>query len=436
MEDSSWGQKLQVKLSTLSEASSNESLQTLAKWIGFNRKHHDAFCAVLKTALTPGGSASAVSSKQQLNLFKVLSMVLLLEKGNTKKWDRFAELRIAVGESVILPAVEEQPTILDASVKDALPTMLKEWDDANVFGGPTLIHQIRKQLEGQSPPETVGDAVSKEMPIVEAAAPAQVDEAEAKQDTASENPHSSPSLKASVGVEDKETPADQGMIEPEGSKNTVVAADEPTVTYDFESSGTEPKTVAPKDFLEPSRPIATLQIARDLRNDSAVQLSALLSSLPEDIRKVCADAAESEASLVELEDVRARDFAVRTNEALIDMDVAEQIANVRTYRRIVQQIRQARQSLLTLVLQSRCQFGADEAAEAFLNADRAKEELRKRKQILVDAMELEGIDPQDESETKNATEEIKLAPLSWYNPEGKTNEPDAKRIKAVSSSVT
>jgi hypothetical protein len=75
-----------------------------------------------------------------------------------------------------------------------------------------------------------------------------------------------------------------------------------------------------------------------------------------------------------------------------------------------------------LLIQSRCDFGANDAAAAFYQGDRAKEELKKRKQILMDAMELEGldVDEEDKGQASEAVVEEELPPFTWYKEEDAT----------------
>jgi hypothetical protein len=44
---SNWGPKLEKKLNALADSASKESIQTLANWIGFNRKHAAVIAQVL-----------------------------------------------------------------------------------------------------------------------------------------------------------------------------------------------------------------------------------------------------------------------------------------------------------------------------------------------------------------------------------------------------
>lgn len=192
------------------------------------------------------------------------------------------------------------------------------------------------------------------------------------------------------------------------SPNTSAAIKE--VVYDFESQGVPAASVDPKEFMEPCRSIATLQIARDLRSDGAIQLSSLLQSLPESVRAFVAASAE-EGGTVELSDETTREFCALVSNQLLDFDLTEQLQNVVTFHDLVGRQRTARQQLRRLLIASRCQFSADEAAAAYYSVDDTA--LKHRAQILADAMDLEGLEVQPVS-ALTASQEEALPPLAWY----------------------
>jgi hypothetical protein len=182
--------------------------------------------------------------------------------------------------------------------------------------------------------------------------------------------------------------------------------------------------------MEPCKSIATLQVARDLRNDSAVQLSSRLSALPEEIKAFCREAQEKQqedSTTLELSDEQAIKFAELIGDDLLDTDMDEALLNVKTFMGIVEQQKQARQELIQLLIQSRCQFGADEAAKVFYSLDDIIDNLKERKQLLSDAMDVEGLDFEtgDSEETGKSKQAAALEPLTWYIPD----EPDSKRTK-------
>ncbi len=121
----------------LADTASRESIQTVAKWIGFNRKYAEAFASSLVEAFR---KASSSSSRQWL-LMQVVHEVLLLE-ANTAKWERFSELRNVMGEQVLITILQQK--VVNVSIwMEKFQTLLNQWEEKNVWHGPTLITQIR-----------------------------------------------------------------------------------------------------------------------------------------------------------------------------------------------------------------------------------------------------------------------------------------------------
>jgi hypothetical protein len=381
---SSWGSKLQAKLSNINDTSQRESIQTVAKWIAFNRKHAAAFCECLR---------SEFLGKQAV-LLNLINEIMIQEEG-TAKWDRLAPLRLALGEFLIEIAPQ-----LSKESKDTLENYMEEWDDISTLSGTTILDQMKRALRTKI---DAGEEQTKEAPLVV--------------DGQLKPPPPSPLVKATSAAKSEDS-----VVAPILASKKLVTLAPVEVEYDFESKGIPAETVEHKEFVEPSRQIASLQIARDVRNDAAIQLWSRLSALPEDIRKVYSEVAEG----VELSQEQARDFANRMDSALINADLDEHLQSIRLLRDIVQRQRRARAELWRMLVRSRCEFGSNKAAEAFLKADRSKEELLERKQILTDAMELEGLDVAAESKPKEPAHNVDLSPLTWYRPEG-GDDPEAKR---------
>jgi hypothetical protein len=351
----SWASKLESKLSLLTEASSQESVATVAKWICFNRKHAESFCQVLGDKVSAAGG-------QQMIMIDLISSVLLNDKGSSA-WERGADLRRMIQEKVLLPNLER----LTESSRDKVLLLTKDWDEANVFGGPAVIHQIRKKISVKT--LEMQDGVKPSFAKAEAREP------------------------------------QKRQAEPSQEKPVPFVKTEPY------------------QLLESCGQVANLQIARDIRNDSSIQLNSFFTALPEDVRRSCADAAETEGDYALPDDDIARDYSSRINQTLIDMDMNEQLLNLYQLRKLIEQQREARQNALKLLIQSRCKFGSDEAAAAFYTANRGTEELSNRRQILLDAMELEGcgLEDEDDNEQQKTSNETELEPLTWYKPDTLVN---------------
>lgn len=244
---SSWGSKLEKKLSLLGDSASKESIQTLANWIAFNRKHAVAFSKVLCDSVL----TTSTESRQWL-YWQLVNEVLLANLKDSSKWERGAALRTALGEATIVPAIEG---LGNRTLADKVESLLKQWDEHNVFGGPTLIGQIRRLLSskakdgnstsvaGSAPlmasssdaPPAVSDAPAK------ATDPLETQTVEPPEATASD---ASP-VKASTKEKSKE-PETTPDIQPTASKEQLASSAEHSrrgslssmtseVTFDFES---------------------------------------------------------------------------------------------------------------------------------------------------------------------------------------------------------
>jgi hypothetical protein len=191
--------------------------------------------------------------------------------------------------------------------------------------------------------------------------------------------------------------------------------------------------VEAKEFLEPCKAITTLQIARDVRTNSAVEISTALDNLPEDIKEICKELDSDE--MKELDAAHMNDFSIRIPSTLLDLNIEEEMASVRTFQDIVQRQQMAREQLIFLLLKSRCQFGSSDAARDYYEMDEIAEKLKKRKQLLSDALELEGLDvsqivdnAKNKKKKQKDDEEEKLPPISWYKPEGDGNLVESDKL--------
>ena len=156
-----------------------------------------------------------------------------------------------------------------------------------------------------------------------------------------------------------------------------------------------------------------------------------MANLPEDIIETCKDLKSGQ--LKELDTAMTNEFSIRIPSVLIDMDINEESSNLNMYQDIVQRQQKAREKLIYLLLKSRCQFGSTEAARDFYEIDNVAENLKKRKEKLSDALELEGLDTSviinDSTETTNKNsqqQEQELAPLAWYKPDNDDDDDDKK----------
>jgi hypothetical protein len=424
---SKWGEKLQGKLSALTEASSKESVQTLAMWIWFNRKHKDAFIATIREVLELGDSS------RNSVVLSVIHEVFLLNLKQADKWETAVDLRLSLGESVVLPFAGS------AFPASKIQASLALWDTHNVFSGPTLIHQIRDKLQSASTPSKTAnapqldtksaDASGIDQPNPQSEATARAPSEPTTEPATATTPESATTEKQQLPLK-VSTPETDSMPEsatkkPRISRSGSIPPGTPRDTvpaYNFEATGIEAAPIDAKDLVDPCRNIATLQIARDLQSEAAVHLSGLLQNLPQAVRAFIAERAEQDdddataaAVALELPESKAREYCALVSDTLLDLDLTEQLANVQAYRDLVTRQRAARQQLLNALIASRCEFRADEAAAAYYAVDDSA--LKHRAQLLVDAMDLEGLEVQPVTMAAAAQSSDELPPLSWYNPE-------------------
>ena len=162
---SNWGSKLEKKLNALADSASKESIQTLSNWIGFNRKH----AAIIAKTLAKSLTSTSNSPARQWLYWQVVHELLLNGHGDgdESKWDKLMELRNQIGEQTVIPAMEQLGT---DNIPPQVEPFVKQWGELNVFGGPTLVSQIKKLLTAEakkttSPAEPVPDAVEVKAPL-------------------------------------------------------------------------------------------------------------------------------------------------------------------------------------------------------------------------------------------------------------------------------
>mmetsp|Transcript_28901 Transcript_28901/g.79332 ORF Transcript_28901/g.79332 Transcript_28901/m.79332 type:complete len:262 (-) Transcript_28901:936-1721(-) len=208
---SPWAKKLDTKISALSATSSKESIQTLAKWIGFNRKHRDSFVAIFTDRLT-----ATSSGNEMLPVYlAVIHQVLLLESGgngNPGKWDKLSELRVALGEMMLNRLQSDVNGVFEAAaVRDKLTASVKEWDSVNAFGGPTLINQLKRELTKLSSSSKSTEEAATE---TKASPKKKEQEAAPKESTkATETTTAAAATSAAAAAEEKKTKTSDAMKE-------------------------------------------------------------------------------------------------------------------------------------------------------------------------------------------------------------------------------
>lgn len=147
-----------------------ESRQTIASWIIFNRKKCDGMgegllvsikeCSARSSDSSSGKSGDADANLARLMLLlRILHQVLtsncpttaVTEGNDVDTWNKSSQLRIRLGEIVILPLWKALAKALNRLnetnrevYQDEIGRMLEEWNDHNVFGGPTVWEEYKR----------------------------------------------------------------------------------------------------------------------------------------------------------------------------------------------------------------------------------------------------------------------------------------------------
>jgi len=405
-------------------------------------------------------------------------------EGDADKWAKSSQLRSRLGEIAILPlwmalatSFQKLSKEMQEQYQNEVKGMMEEWREHNVFGGPTVWEEYKRGW-GRALKE-VGDAGSRGEGVESISAGVAEDATtitepvvdDAKKELLVQVQQSTVSKESSQNeendnviedpvIEKRETqdesdvvvetvPVSLAVVEESGegkvaraTKRDSVASASVDVEVDFE--GVEEARVEPSQFLDACKVIASIQITRDLGSDSAMNLSSALSNITPQVEEACntiltqQQNGQDETPITEL---LPTDSLSNLPDDLLNLDLKYAKKSLQTYKEAIRQQRKARLQCLQLLLQSRCSFGSMDAARAFcggegsdVNMDNVLDKLKKRKEILVDALALEGLDvEEDEEEKKMEKDEEELKPLIWFSKvdsKGVEEEPAAKKLKS------
>lgn len=173
-------------------------------------------------------------------------------------------------------------------------------------------------------------------------------------------------------------------------------------TFDFENEGISQETVPVQDLVRACKAVATLQITRDMRNESSHNLTSILSGVPKDVLDACRLERDRQRADGISENVDFKQLGLNAiPDEVLDLDIARALANVKLHREIIQRQREFKKECIELLIKSRCNFGSMEAASLFYELEEVREKLNKRKALVLDAMELEGIESEAMEEGSN-----------------------------------
>jgi hypothetical protein len=170
----------------------------------------------------------------------VIHELLLVHRTDSVKWERLLELRTLIGETTIVPAIEKNNNL----PIDKIETLLKQWDDHNVFGGPTLVSQIRRLLVTAKTPATStstttttteeSSATPKSPAPASASKPAEPLEATTKEQ-AKETPEASDAKSKESTATSQDKPKSEVLLTPAQRRRSSLGSLVGEIDYDFEA---------------------------------------------------------------------------------------------------------------------------------------------------------------------------------------------------------
>jgi len=416
-------------------------------------------------------------------------------EGDADKWEKSSQLRSRLGEIAIVPlwrALAGSLAMLnDDAMRDQYQNevrgMIDEWKEHNVFGGPTVLDEYKRgwsralkeaaDAKGGEVAESAADVCAAESTTITTKTALEGDDnvtalsqEKEKQrvvkDGDSKDESDNVEMGNTVSVAMAETSQEEtkgesssepfnapmpSSVEENGEGKAVRAANRDSVAsveVEVNFEGVEEAKVEPSQFLDACKVIASIQITRDLGSDAAMNLSSALSSIPQKVEEACdtilAQQQNGQDERTPITELLSTDALSNLPDEVLDLDLKYARKSLQAYKEAIRQQRKARLQCLDLLLQSRCSFGSLDAARAFcgggddkVGMDTVLEKLKKRKEILIDAMALEGLDvEEDEEEKKMEGEEEGLKPLGWFPGqmgamyEEVEDEPAAKKIKS------
>lgn len=430
--NSSISKKLRIRLQSLTNSPSRETTQTLVKWILFQRRYASSLSSVIVELMM----AEESTLEKRMVYFNIVNEILT----GTDDWKRSSEVRIIFGRTVLLPSLNAirvslmKSLAFDSNSKvvcsfkemvDKLKIMNDKWHQLNSFQCATLVRKSKDIILGfmndieiaeqkrtmndkagvdylstvsnnlKQQPKMTEEVDNSEVNRISTPTPSDDEENasfffgnEGNNDNNNDEQIESPN-----NVEENSEDRTSLSLNEKNFKNkrdAVGALQPDEYEFDFEKEGVPERKVDINSLQMPFKTIANMQIARDLRSDTAMQLSSLLSSVPKEVMEACQVAIDDKSAgndgSVDIE------MIPNISDDVLDLDLSDSLNNVRIYREIISKQKDARKSCIRYLIESRCQFGSNEAAVQFYAMDSKIKSLEGRKQKILDAIELEGLD--------------------------------------------
>jgi len=178
---------------------------------------------------------------------------------------------------------------------------------------------------------------------------------------------------------------------------------QPTTIDFLEMENVPYKPISPSSFYDSCKSITQYQIPREIQMESAMKYSQLLQIIPQHIMDYAATKLLSSSKDEDHDD--KPDLSILSDNSyddVLDMSLKDAITEVTTLKKSMQIQYNDRHTILQNLYACKCKFDANKIANEYYNVNEMLNLLSKKKDILEDAMELEGVDV-DEIKNKNHT---------------------------------
>jgi len=403
-EENQYTTKFKNRLKIINTTTSSESIQTLINWLLFNRqKHSTSFLSILYNALEE-------NTEGTLPLFQILHELTTEKNGRSDVYRNIIKSNEYMEKLLQMLKTFKK----DDDVFDKVKEMIEQWIDMDLFDDVdiSLYMNLKKILDSEE------DSVHLMEDVVVEKEQVDVEENEQDVDGNVDGDNSKDILvekEISVDiVEDmdveKDTPKDVDLTENNEIKEEPIteAITQPviepitSVRVDFSILENIPyKSIPPSTFTTTCKSITQYQIPREIQMESATRYSNLISTIPNDIMEYASNKLSSNNTphsnplddvLNKPKNIIQPDLSLLQNNDILDISLPDSIQEVTTLSKTITMQYEDRMSLLENLCACRCQFGAKEAAKEYFNAMGILKEIQKKKEVLEDAMELEGVD--------------------------------------------
>ena len=164
--------KLLKRLNNFTRTTSKESTQTLAKWILFHARHHDASLQNTLVSFLLAQPKPVEPRILNLVFWNLLSEICTMysdgveKKDGETKWKTYSDFRLGVCERVLLPAMKALSSLEGGKgniqqVKTSVKNMIGSWDTKKSFGNTACIDDLRDALDASSTTDETAQEDSK-----------------------------------------------------------------------------------------------------------------------------------------------------------------------------------------------------------------------------------------------------------------------------------